>query len=226
MMNRRNLTKQRKAFTMIELVFAIVIIGILAALSLPRIDRDLRQGAADNILSAVRYTQHLALNDNKTDPTDPNWQQKLWMIRFTISANNMGSFYTVSSDLDNSGTVNKTECALDPINGKYMYNTSGTTVGIDSDESPNIFIGKKYSIDSLTPSGGCNSQHIAFDNLGRPFNGLKTTSGGTLATNDYANYMSSDCNMTFGFVDTSISPVSIIISTETGYAYIDGQDDS
>ena len=65
----KNLHKQSKAFTMIELVFVIVVIGILAALALPRIERDLRQEAADNILAAIRYTQHLALNDNKTDPS-------------------------------------------------------------------------------------------------------------------------------------------------------------
>ncbi len=222
----RTLKNQTKAFTMIELVFVIVVLGILAALALPRMDRDLRQEAADNILSAIRYTQHLALNDDKTDPFDPNWQQKLWMIRFTISTSNAGSFYTISSDIDKSGTVNKIETAVDPINGKYMYNTSGATVDIDSDESPNIFIGKKYGINSLTPNGGCSSQHIAFDNFGRPFNGLKTTSGGTLATNDYAKYMNSDCTMTFGFVDTSINDVVITISKETGYAFIVGQDDS
>ncbi len=222
----KTFNRQTKAFTMIELVFVIVVLGILAALALPRLDRDLRQEAADNILSAIRYTQHLALNDDKTDPFNSNWQQELWMIRFTVSSNNEASFYTVSSDTDISGTVNKSESAIDPINGKYMYNASGATVVIDSDESPDIFIGKKYGINSLTLNGGCSAQHIAFDHLGRPFNGLKTTYSGTLATNDYAKYMNSDCNMTFGFTDSSIDPLSIIITKETGYAYIDGQEDS
>ena len=208
---------KHSAFTMIELVLVIVVLGILASLAMPRLDRDLRQEAADNILSAIRYTQHLALIDDKTDPSNNNWQQKLWMIRFTVSTTNTSSFYTVSSDTDKSGTVNKIECAIDPINGKYMYNSSGAFVEIGSDESPNIFIGKNYGIDSLTLNGGCSSQHIAFDNLGRPFNGLKTTPSGTLGANDYAQYMTRDCSMTFGFADTSIDDVVISISKETGY---------
>ncbi len=217
------MTMKKPAFTMIELVMVIVVLGILAALALPRMDRDLRQEAADNILSAIRYTQHLAMIDDKTDPFDGNWQQKLWMIRFTGGSN---AYYTVSSDIDNSGSVNKPECAIDPANGKYMFNSSGAFASIGSDESPNVFLGHKYGINNVSTSGSCSAQHIAFDNLGRTFNRLKTTSGGTLATNDYAKYMSGDCTMTFGFADTSINDVVITISKETGYAFIVGQPDS
>jgi len=60
--------RNKSAFTMIELILVIVVLGILAALAMPRVDRDSRQEAADNILSAIRYTQHLALMDNKTNP--------------------------------------------------------------------------------------------------------------------------------------------------------------
>ncbi len=220
-------SKNKPAFTMIELVLVIVVLGILAALSMSRIDRDIRQGAINNILSAVRYTQHLALNDDKTDPFDNNWQQKFWMIRFTIDSTGKNSFYTISSDIDKSGTINKNETAVDPLNGKYMYNTTGATVDMDSDESPNIFIGKKYGISAINlNSSGCTTQHIAFDNLGRPHTGLKTTTSGTLATNDYATYMSSDCNMTFSFIDTSIDSFNLIINKETGFAYIEDQPSS
>ena len=103
----RNLQKHTKAFTMLELVFVIVVLGILAALALPRMDRDLRQEAKDNILSAIRYTQHLALMDDKTNPTDANWQNKLWKITFSSSTDNLANFYTVSSDSNGNGAVVK-----------------------------------------------------------------------------------------------------------------------
>lgn len=185
----KTLNKQKKAFTMLELVFVIVVLGILAALALPRMDRDLRQEAKDNILSAIRYTQHLALMDDKTNPTDTNWQVNLWKISFQSD----GSYYTVSSN---------TNFAVDPDGGNLM--DGGTNA------SKNIFIGKKYSVDSVT--GGCSE--IGFDNLGRPF--TNTISGST-----YAGYMSSDCNIIVSFAQSGITDLNITIATETGYVSAD-----
>ena len=209
----RNLHNHTKAFTMLELVFVIVVLGIIASLALPRMDRDLRQEAKDNLLAAIRYTQHLALTDNKTNPADTNWQGKLWNITFTTSADNLANFYTISSDLNGDGAVSKNETAIDPANGKYMFTDDST---IDPDESPNIFIGKTYGINSMTFSGGCQGRdHIAFDHLGRPHTNLGT------ATNTYSTYMSTDCNIVMGFADTSIQELNITIATETGYVTID-----
>jgi len=174
---------------MIELVLVIVVLGILAALAMPRLDRDLRQEAADNILSAIRYTQHLALMDNKTDPFDANWQRELWNISFSSSDYNITSLNTA---------------AIDPANGKLMDGSS-----------PNTQLGKKYGINSIS---GCNL--IAFDHLGRPFDGLT-------ATNNYTDYMIADCNLTISSPAFD-SNIIIEIKTETGYARIIGygNDDS
>jgi len=140
----KTLNKQTKAFTIMELVFVIIILGILASLALPRMERDLRQEAKDHILSAIRLTQELALIDDKTNPSDANWQENLWKISF----NPGGSHYTISSG-DNF--------AVDPLNGKLMGGAGA---------SQNILIGTKYSINQIS---GCEGGTIGFDNLGRPF---------------------------------------------------------
>jgi len=218
---------KRSAFTMLELVFVIVVIGILAALALPRIDRDIRQEAADTILSNIRYTQHLAQMDNKHKFDNPNWQQRYWKIMFG-TCTGTDRFFMIGSD-DNmnggaSGDFNETEAAKDPTSGKPMFWSNGTDCsnGGDGTVSPQIFISKKYGIKGFTFTGGCSTaQYIGFDHLGRPHVNFASTS-----TPDYSSYMSSDCNINFTFKDSSLSPLTIKIRKETGYANIVGQPDS
>jgi prepilin-type N-terminal cleavage/methylation domain-containing protein len=214
----KTLHGQEKAFTILELMMVVVVLGILAMLALPRMDRDIRQEAADNILSAIRYTQHLALLDDKTDPFDPKWQKKYWTIRFTISATHPdNSYYIITSDMNRNNAASKKESAVDPSNGKYMYNSGGSFASLGDDESPNIFIGRKYGINRLKLSGGCDHKHIAFGKFGRIYSNI-----GAL-TNKYESYIVKDCKLTFGFKEDRIDDFTIIISKETGYAYIEGE---
>ncbi len=219
---------KKNAFTILELIFVIIVIGILAAVIMPRINRDHRQEAADSILSAIRYTQHLALNDDKTDPSESRWQKKLWHIRFSMGNAGNEWFYTISSNNDNNSNVDFNETAIDPSNGKRFYNLASTYT-VDPNESPDIFLTKRFGINSidftgcnvLTGSRGSNAaQHIAFDQLGRPHKGVY---GGT---NDYHTIMQEDCTLTFGFQESGIADLSILIHRDTGYAEIVGQNDS
>lgn len=222
---------------MLELVMVIVVLGILAALAMPRMDRDIRQNAADTILSAIRYTQHLALMDNKNDRTSTgpaalqtNWQRGLWHIRFGSYDSGKGWFYTVSSSQDGNPNVDKDETALDPANGKYMYHLAGDATFDETDEGPSIFLTEKYGINNVDFSnctgkigasqGDNAASHIAFDYMGRPHKGIYG------ATNDYATVMHADCTIRFDFIDTDLASLNILIEKETGYAHIIGQPNS
>ena len=57
----------KKAFTMIELVIVIVVIGIIAMLTIPKYDKNRVLIGAQQIASHMRYAQHLAMIDNRTD---------------------------------------------------------------------------------------------------------------------------------------------------------------
>ncbi|RRS32490.1 MAG: hypothetical protein P794_01225 [Epsilonproteobacteria bacterium (ex Lamellibrachia satsuma)] len=210
---------------MIELVFVIVVLGILAALAMPRIDRDIRQEAAQTILSNIRYTQHLALMDNKQKFDDPKWQQRFWKIMFG-TCTGTDKFFMVGSDdnTDNGSFFDKNESAIDQTSGKPMFWSNGTDCsdGGDNTVSPQIFLSKKYGINNFAFSGGCTGiQYIGFDNLGRPHVGF----GGSTSP-DYSSYMPSDCNIQFTFTDTSIPALNVRVNKETGYAYIIGQEDN
>lgn len=217
--------KEKKAFTMIELIMVIIVLGILAAVALPRLGRDLRQSAADNVLSAIRYTQHLALTDNKENPAKGNWQKTLWQIRFEHPTG--GWIYKVGANNNGGTNINKNEAAIDPANGKLLFSSDGV---MDSDESPNIFLERNFAITDVTFNDCKNgrdktldtntSMHIAFDYLGRPHRGV--TKGGS---NDSSTVVTNkDCLITFDVQDSS--SFAIQVDRETGYAHIVDQNAS
>jgi len=169
----------------------IVVLGILAALSIPRLDRDLTQEASDTVLSAIRYTQHMALLDDKHKFDDTQWQREFWRIEFESCADN-GTFLSIGSDTDHDGSLD-----------------SG-----DDTASENIFLYKKYGVRTISGSGGCDGlKHIGFDHLGRPH---VSFSGSTQP--NYASYMSTAC--IFKFDLESGDSFQIQIEPETGYAHI------
>jgi len=222
-------TPLRTGFTMIEFVMVIVVLGILAAMAMPRLDRDLEQEAADNILSHIRYTQHLALTDNKQKFNKAKWQQRFWRIVFS-TCTGTDRYFMIGADDDMEGSSNaffdKTEAATDPKNGKLYFWTNGQScsTGGDKDTSEDIFISKKYGITAVQSSGSCSNTassmgHIGFDNLGRPHYGFSTSS-----TPDYSSLITSTCTFTFTLSDGTT--FSINVEPETGYAYISGQSSS
>ena len=217
MYTKKKKTNIHNAFTMLELIFVIIVLGILASMAIPRLDRDLRQEAKTAIVSALRHTKNLALSDNKTNPSNASWQKELWQLRFARSdATNNQWFITISSDSNQLNNVNKAETFIDPLNGKYMYHLAGDSTLDETDESPNIFLSKKYGVDSVVFTGdiGCaGANHIAFDNLGRPHSKL----GATSTTHLYASYLKTDCNITIGFENPDIAAITITIQKETGY---------
>ena len=213
---------------MIELIMVIVVLGIMASIAMPRLERDLRQESGDNILSAIRYTQHMALMDNKANINESpaeNWQKALWQIRF--ASTNGEWYYVVGSNSDYSNNIDQSEAAIDPVNGKYMHSSDEI---IDSDESPNIFLTRKYSIKNVdfsscvgqTGSAGnaaATVHHIAFDYLGRPHRGVFG------ATYVLSTLLHADCTLKFEFKDGS-DDLLILIRKDTGYANIVDQNAS
>ena len=81
----------KKAFTLLELVFVIVVIGILAAVIIPRTTSNAVAEKAIELLSQIKNTQHLAMIDDKYSNVS-TWMRNKWQI--TINGNQ----YSVVSD--------------------------------------------------------------------------------------------------------------------------------
>ena len=184
----------RKAFTMLELVVVIVVVGILAMVATPRFKDDQLAELVDQTVSLIRYTQHLAMQDNPFDPQDPAWFKKRWTIQFIHCDSKRGVFgaksgapfgFTVFKLTNTSGGPNSAVFAKDPLNPNkliysgFRYNSSSVTC------DPNLW-NKTYSVSNrgLTAinvngfyaknvNGNCpnalsNSQSLSFDEFGRP----------------------------------------------------------
>jgi len=204
---------KKSAFTMIELVFVIIILGILASIAMDSTDRDLTQEASSTVLSNIRLAQQKALSDNKHKANnDPNWQRAYWRFEFNSTS---PINYTIGSDIDLNGIIEKTESAIDPTDGKYLFNNSSG----DNTMSEKVLLEKKFGVNSITPSAGCSgSNSIAFDYLGRPH--INTEN----ASNNFATIMSNDCNITFGM--SASNNFTITIEAETGHTFIVGEPNS
>ena len=225
--NKHTNIHYKLGFTMLELVFIIVILGILASLALPRMERDVTQEAADSILSDIRYTQHLALLDDMHEYNKPKWQQKYWRIVFASCDSSKRHYYMVGSDTSMDDASNaffaRTEAAVDPATGFPMFGDAALclTDG-DTNTSKRMYITKKYNITAVTSANGCNgAKHIAFDHFGRPHHGVGFSKS---TIPDHNGYMTTACVFTFTFENGKSFQISI--QPETGYAQIVGQPNS
>lgn len=216
----------KKAFTMLELVVVIVVIGIIAAAALPRINDDHIAEAADQVMSHIRYTQHLAMQDSKFDPTDARWFRKRWSITFTRAAFCGGSNewrYSVYRDESATGNLNsENEVATDPLDpSKFMSSGwSGISKSNCAKASSKYNLARKFGITNVELRGVCgdsNLQTISFDEFGRPMQGVSTT--GTSATRGYDRlvYNGQNCQIV---LSAGNKVATITVTPETGFAQV------
>jgi len=199
---------------MIELVFVVVVIGIITAVMLPRIDRDNVYEAAQQVVSHIKYTQHLAMIDNKYDAADINipnpgdgWFQEMWQIRFQDCNGATEHAYSIFSDRDHDAAIDASEVALDPLSRKRIDATA--CVASDA-QDPNVVLSNKYNIETVTLAGPCfaANKYIAFDHLGRPH----------VNVTNPVNVAQAACTI---YLESNDVNATIIVEPETGYTYID-----
>lgn len=189
----------KKAFTLVELIFVVVVIGILAFALWPTKQPTQALEAARQIVAHIRYTQHLALNDDKfathtdtggTSSIAKDWYKRLWRITFSnLTANKdckiggwrYAVYQNIAGDLSDSGQPNgEMEAAMNPAEpGKKL---SGCYPGAHQNTTSSMDLTKTYGILSKKENNknedglkfdefatDSRIQGIIFDELGRAY---------------------------------------------------------
>ncbi|KFL32962.1 MULTISPECIES: prepilin-type N-terminal cleavage/methylation domain-containing protein [unclassified Sulfurospirillum] len=223
----------KKAFTMLELVFVIVVVGILSYFAASGFQRNPLREAADQVVSHIRYTQHLAMQDDKFNPNETQWFMRRWAIRFQQNvvfggvANNNVWAYTIFSDIPNFAGHHPdlTGMALDPQNpNQFLSGGYDNTLNIsDARAMQSLQLGMHYGIANVAFGGGCraDTMFIHFDYLGRPMNSFPPAASTHAYQPPAAGWhylLTNQCQITL--TDASGNTSVIIIEPETGYTHI------
>jgi len=213
-----------KAFTLLEIVFVIVVIGMLASVIIPSTRTNPLQEAAIQLISHLRYTQHLAMVNDKYNSNDSEWYKGRWQLIF-YKGNNSNSVpsYTIFSDkLTYSGDPSSGEIALDIQNSNRLMTGgySGSSVldirSINFNGNKKMNLGMSYGVVNYLLSGGCSGARISFDYLGRPLRGDLSTMTGPYNAGTQ-RLITSVCNIT---ISSDMDSLTITIEPETGYSKI------
>ena len=201
---------------MLELVFVILVIGILASVIIPRTKTNSLQEAAIQLVSDIRYTQHLAMIDDKYDSTDSNWYRNRWQLLFGRSEYTDGKYaYTIFSDYlaTSQGNPELTEIAVNPLDRNKLLSGgySGELDWKDPQATKKLNIGYSYGVVAIS-THNCGAKRIAFDNLGRPFKG--NDSSWNSSTD---GILKKQCIFTLHGENETIN---IYIEPETGYVHL------
>jgi len=180
----------KKAFTLIELVIVILVIGILAATIVPRTQTNPLFNSSVDLLSKIRYTQHLSMINDKYNTDNSTWFKDRWQIVFN------GNRYSIVSDQNST-------YARDPLNKEKKIQDI-----------------ELKGVNTIVLSGdGCNAKSIiSFDYLGRPLIGsLDGTSSAYTAEGNAGELLQDDCTIELSN-DTKTLYIEVI--SETGYIFL------
>lgn len=217
----------KKAFTMLELVFVIVVVGIMAYVAVSSFSRNPLREAADQLVSHIRYTQHLAMMDDKFDLNDATWYRKRWQIRFSTAGGVQS--YAIMSDINSDGNPNASvggiiEVAKDPLNPiQYLIGTPTTSFFNNEKKefmNQKLDLTTTYGVTQIAVAGGgtgSTADRILFDPVGRPYRGDTNAGNAGVIASSVDRVVTTPITITLRDGTTN---VIIAIEPETGYTHI------
>ncbi len=207
--------KYKKSFSLIELVFIIVIISIISVQFIPKNFKSNLNQAASKIIVHLKNTRYQAMLDNKFNHSDEFWFRERWTLKFQNCQKSIGGlYYVVYSDSNHGGHINKTETLKDPLTQKWLYSNYDCIAS--SDESKDILLTKEYGVTEVEMS--CNNTST-IGQISFGYDGQVYTKLGTKSTDTYKYAITKPCLITL--YDKSDDKVTIEIEPNTGFIGID-----
>jgi hypothetical protein len=203
----------KRSFSLIELIFVIILISILTSQFIPKNNISNLNMAVDKLILYLKYTRYIAMLDNKYDLKDGMWFKERWTLKFQKCSQSIGGlYYVVFSDKNHKGSPNKNECLKDPVTNKYLYSHWDCEAG--SDESKYILLTKEFGVTNIQVS--CNSTstlgQFSFGNDGKVYSRLGVSA-------DELNKYEIKETCYIDIYDTINNQATIAIEPYTGYIY-------
>ena len=210
---------------------------------IPRMGSNKLAECAVQLVTDIRYTQHLAMIDDKYDSNSPNWYRQRWQIAFSTAHSTRS--YSIFSDspsistgaYDGNPSANisytKVEVARNPLDTyKYMIGVPNSNFDNSSTKriSPSLNIGKMYGIVDVKMSDGTSStvKRILFDHLARPYRGTGSSTAthplsssvDKIATSTILIKLCEEACIGNNRTVNSDTEIMIAVEPETGYTHI------
>ena len=228
----------KRAFTLVELIFVIIIVGILAISISPLFKKDTLIPATNQVLDHIRYTQQLALNQDMyvssqdysvfggdaKEKDSKQWFKKWWQFFIKKDEGSYAIFSNHPTDKDNNEYHGQPEfpgqIAIDPATRKYIVGTwTGNSVPGEEEKLPQANLFEEYGVTAAISGCRYNTQRILFDSFGRPHCGKSVNGGGDASLYPYSE-------LRLQYLPVMLSDENekslICITPITGYAYVKG----
>lgn len=171
----------RGAFSLLELVLVLAIVGTLSVFVGFKMSGEPLKLAANQVAMHLRYTQQLALRDDKTGLGE-QWYKRYWRLFFHSGlvgdSTEYEWRYTIFSDDGKfSGNPNSMkQIADDPANpGKKLTSGFNAQSYKDKDITPSLNLSKTFGVANISfKDCGNKNQTIAFDSFGAPSGTMKS----------------------------------------------------
>lgn len=189
----------KKAFSMIEMVFVIVMLGILAAVSVMYIPNTYLQQAADSLINNLKYAKTLAQSDDRYYTMGDNslpdsvsketqmryWKAGMWQVQFHLSGN-IADSYSIYADTGRNATTTNFDgrpmagdlIAKDPINKACLsgYSQNNLPSECNNNIAREVRLTESYGVNvkEVDLQDNCkenNTFRVYFDSNGMPYCG-------------------------------------------------------